>query len=95
MKTVSDSSILKWMFQPGRRFSLLIVDDEELVRDLHRTVFAEDDYLLHMADDGQEALRVLSKVIVDAALVDLQMPRMDGLTLLKEIKGKYPGIMVV
>ena len=95
MKAVSESDILKWMFQPGRKFSLLIVDDEELVQDLLLTVFSEDDYLLHVADNGQEALSVLNRVSVDAALVDLQMPRMDGLTLLKEIKGRYPGIMVV
>ncbi len=42
-----------------------------------------------------EALSLLEKANVDAALVDLQMPEMDGLILLGKIKEKYPGIMVV
>ena len=42
-----------------------------------------------------EALSILERFKVNAALVDLQMPKMDGLTLLTEIKEKYPGIMVI
>ena len=58
-------------------------------------LFSEDNYLLHTAGNGVEALSLLEKANVDAALVDLQMPEMDGLILLGEIKEKYPGIMVV
>jgi len=83
------------MFQSKNLFSLLIVDDEQLFRELLHTAFLEDDYTLHTAGNGVEALSILEKTNVDAALVDLQMPEMDGLTLLGEIKEKYPGIMVI
>lgn len=83
------------MFQSEKKFSLLIVDDEQLFRELLHTAFLEDDYILHTAGNGVEALSILEKTNVDAALVDLQMPEMDGLTLLGEIKEKYPGIMVI
>ena len=83
------------MFQLKNIFSLLIVDDEPLFRELLRTAFLEDDYILHTAENGVEALSILEETHVDAALVDLQMPEMDGLTLLTEIKEKYPGIMVI
>jgi len=83
------------MFQSNNRFSLLIVDDEPLFRELLHTAFLGDNYILHTAGNGVEALSILERFKVNAALVDLQMPKMDGLTLLTEIKEKYPGIMVI
>lgn len=83
------------MFQTDNRFSLLIVDDEPLFRELLHTAFLEDDYLLHTAGNGVEALSILAEFKVDAALVDLQIPKMDGLTLLTVIKEKYPEIIVI
>ena len=81
--------------QLGSRFSLLIVDDESSIRELLYTVFLEDNYILHGAGDGIEALSLLKNNKVDAALVDLIMPEMDGLTLLGEIRKTYPEIMVI
>ena len=87
--------ILYVMNQSENVFSLLIVDDEPLFLELLQTVFSKDGYILHTAGNGMEALTILEKFNVDAALVDLQMPKMDGLSLLKVIKEKYPGIMVI
>jgi CheY-like chemotaxis protein len=55
------------------------------------TVFLEDNYLLYEAGDGIEALSLLKRNKVDAALVDLQMPEMDGLGLLGELKKSLSG----
>ena len=59
------------------------------------TVFLEDNYLLYEAGDGIEALSLLKRNKVDAALVDLQMPEMDGLGLLGELKKTYPEITAI
>ena len=76
------------------RFSLLFVDDDPQVLSLLEDVFAKKDYHIRTAQDGQDALTILAETRIDAALVDLRMPGMDGLTLLKEIRTRYPGIMV-
>ena len=76
-------------------FSLLIVDDEpKVISALGRTLRAEG-YDVHGARNGQEALALLRNVPVDAAIVDLKMPGMDGLSLLHEIKTSFPEVMVV
>jgi len=83
------------MDQSENNFSLLIVDDDPLFRDLLQTNFSEDGYTLHSAADGVEALELIEQFNIDAALVDLQMPKMDGLSLLTIIKDKCPDIMVI
>jgi DNA-binding NtrC family response regulator len=83
------------MNPPEETFSLLLVDDEPSVLSSLKRVFFEDDYQIHTAGNGDQALALLSEVKVDAALIDLKMPGMDGLTLLKEMHRDYPQIMVI
>ncbi len=71
------------------------MDDEPLFYDLIHTVFHEDDYILHDAENGLEALSIIKKSRVDAALIDLKMPGMNGLELLAEINKKCPKIEVL
>jgi len=57
--------------------------------------FAEAGYRIHTAGGGLEAQDLLKQVRIDAAVVDLAMPQMDGLELLKRIRQEYPALMVV
>ena len=75
------------------KFSLLCVDDEPPMLRLLEETFAEEDYDIHTASDANEALVLLQKTRIDAALIDFMMPRMDGLTLLKRIRKEHPVIM--
>ena len=77
------------------RFSLLMVDDEPSVLSSLKRVFFEDDYQIHTAGNGAQALELLSEVKIDAALIDLKMPGMDGLTLLKTMREDFPQTMVI
>ena len=77
------------------KFSLLMVDDEPNVLSTLKKTFLGADYDIHTAPNGREALGLMRDVRIDAALIDLNMPGMDGLTLLKEIRKGYPQIMVI
>ena len=58
-------------------------------------LFSEADYSLLLASNGPEALRLASEARIDAALVDLVMPEMGGMEVLKEIRNRQPEAMVV
>ena len=65
---------------------ILIVDDEPLTRRSLYEILKFDGYEVITADDGLAALEIIKKAPPQIAIVDLKMPRLDGLGLLKEIK---------
>jgi CheY-like chemotaxis protein len=82
--------------------SILIVDDETDVADLFRQRFRresrEGTYVLHFAFSGEEALEKLADEIEPQLIVilsDINMPGMDGLALLREIKARWPDLPVM
>jgi CheY-like chemotaxis protein len=81
--------------------SILVVDDEADVADLFRQRFRREVrqglYVLHFAHSGEAALKMLSEGIRPELIVilsDINMPGMDGLTLLAEIKRRWPELPV-
>ena len=77
------------------RGRLLIVDDEDSVRDSLKHWFETDDLEVLTAEDGNVALRALEGTTIDVALVDLKMPGMDGLELQQRIRAFDPEIAVI
>jgi len=82
--------------------SILIVDDEADVAELFRQRFRREarqgTYVLHFAASGEEALDKLSNGVRPELIVilsDINMPGMDGLTLLREIKQRRPDLPVM
>jgi CheY-like chemotaxis protein len=87
--------------QSARRASILVVDDEPDVADLFRQHFRREarqgTYVMHFAASGAEALDRLAEEIrpaLVAVLSDINMPGMDGLQLLAEIKQRFPELPV-
>lgn len=74
--------------------TLLIVDDELGARQ-SLEVILEDDYRILSAESGQETLEVLQKETIDLVLLDVNMPDMDGLEVLRKIKGQEEEIDVI
>ncbi len=65
---------------------ILVVDDEEEVRDTLQHVLKSLNYIPHVAANGKEALDILNKEKIDVVLSDLYMPEMDGIELLKRVR---------
>jgi len=78
---------------PVSKPRILVVDDEPNARTALRAILTEEGYELREAADGEEALAMLAEFLPDVALVDVRMPRMDGLALLR--KAKEQGIDTV
>jgi CheY-like chemotaxis protein len=82
--------------------SILIVDDEPDVAELFRQRFRREarqgTYVLHFAGSGEDALQLLAHGIEPQLIVilsDINMPGMDGLSLLREIKRRRPELPVM
>jgi DNA-binding NtrC family response regulator len=70
----------------ARKISILIVDDEESVRDSLYNWFIEDGYRVGCAEDAKRALSILESDAFDIILADIKMLGMDGLEMLRRIK---------
>ena len=74
---------------------VLIVDDEEGIRELMSDNLSELGYTCHTASCGDDALALLSRQEVQVALLDVMMPGMTGLSLFQHLQERFPNIAVV
>ena len=75
---------------------ILVVDDEAPVRELLKRGLSQmGNFSVEVASNGSEAVEKIEKDIFDLVLTDLMMPEMDGMELLKTIKGTRPEVMVI
>lgn len=70
------------------RARILIADDEEGIRESLNLILG-DDYDLAFATDGQETLAKLKAEAFDLALLDIKMPKLDGLEVLRRLRGDH------
>lgn len=74
---------------------ILVVDDDEVVRLSHLRSLAGANYNVVAVWNGPEALRAMEREPFDVILLDLRMPGMDGMAVLKLIKERWPETEVV
>lgn len=77
------------------RPQILIADDEEGIRFVLRELLTREGFVVAEARDGQEALDKAAQTAFDLAILDLKMPRVDGLSVLRELKRLYPRLIVL
>ncbi len=76
--------------------TVLLVDDDELVRETVAGILADRGYNVLKAEHGREALSVLSRTAgIEAVILDIMMPEMEGIEALREIRKGWPGIPVI
>jgi DNA-binding response OmpR family regulator len=76
-------------------FRVLVVDDDELIRELVVSVLSQKGHHCITALDGVDALRQFSVNRIDAVIADIVMPRMDGITLTKELLKQNPKLPIM
>ena len=69
-----------------RNAAVLVVDDEEIMRDILGTLLEREGYSVRLASSGQEGLDLAKSLPFDAVIVDVMMPGIDGLQVLDELK---------
>jgi two-component system, cell cycle sensor histidine kinase and response regulator CckA len=94
-----------WLLQPhmaaalyrnGRNRTILVVEDEAVIRDILRIVLKRMGHVVLEACDGQEGLTISRKFNerIDLVISDIRMPRMDGPTMVRHLQAERPDVKV-
>ena len=83
----------------SNRANILIIDDKESMRDTCQKALSHSGNRVEVAEDGMKGLAMLKRESFDLVILDLKMPKMDGITLIKKLKSQLttrfiPIIMV-
>ena len=77
------------------KYTILVVDDEELIRELVFTILSNLGYSCITATNGIDALDKMKGKKIGVVITDIKMPEMDGIILTREISRQYPGLPVM
>lgn len=72
---------------------ILVVDDEESIREFLEIMLRKEGFEVTTAEDGQKALDTIKKKSFDLVISDLQMPNMTGIELLRQVKDQHPEML--
>jgi type II secretory ATPase GspE/PulE/Tfp pilus assembly ATPase PilB-like protein/FixJ family two-component response regulator len=75
---------------PSAKYQILFVDDEHNVLKSMRRIFRQENYTIHTADTGEQALSIMDQETIQVVITDHRMPGMNGTDLLREIKKRWP-----
>ena len=70
------------------RATILLVEDEDTLRRVMRDLLEQEGYLVHEAGDGAEALEMIDRFAPDVVLLDLNLPNVDGYTVLAQLRSR-------
>lgn len=75
--------------------NILIIDDEPSIRTILREILEDEGYTVYEGGDGFEGLHLLKTTKIELVLLDIWLPRMGGIDVLKEIKKTFPELEVI
>jgi two-component system phosphate regulon response regulator PhoB len=69
---------------------ILVVEDDQFLRELYDELLREDGYEVVLADEGEKGLKEIQKGGYDLILLDIMLPKIDGLEILRRVKNQPP-----
>jgi CheY-like chemotaxis protein len=75
--------------------TVLIVEDEKALNEAYQMILDKHGYQTLAASNGEEALAVIEKNMPDVILLDMKMPKMNGLEFLRRLEGKKPEPVII
>ncbi len=79
----------------GELGKILVVDDEENIRNILQRILEEAGYDVVTAANGQEALDKVSQLMPEAVVLDIKMPGMSGMEVLRQITANWTDVCVI
>ncbi len=83
------------MTQTTPHAKILVVDDEKKNQNILKRFLENKQFLVAVADDGNDALVKIEEFDPECVLLDIQMPNLNGIDTLKEIKNRRPKVEVI
>jgi len=77
------------------QYTVLVVDDEKVIRDGCTLILQPEGYLVKTAANGREAIELLEAEPVNVVLCDLKMPVMGALEVLEEARDRFPDVPII
>lgn len=74
---------------------ILLVEDEDFIRELYVRQLSKAGFQVKAAEDGQSGLQMLQQETFDLLLLDIMLPGMNGLQVLREFKTQYPNSSMI
>ena len=75
--------------------TILLVEDDDLVKDMLAQVLERGSHKVIRAHDGEEAAELLKNISPDIIVTDIIMPKKSGITLISEVKNRHPDMEII
>jgi len=86
MNLVTEHAIIK----NNMAQKILVVEDDQFLRELYDELLKEEGYEISLSEDGESGLAQIQKGGFDLILLDIMLPKIDGLEILRRVKNKPP-----
>ena len=73
------------MKEAAQKKTIVIAEDEKAIADAERLIL-EDEFMVHLAHDGEQAISTINRVKPDIVVLDLMLPKLNGLEICKKIR---------
>jgi len=74
---------------------ILVIDDEDLIRELVKEMLEAEGYVVYTAANGKDGVRLYRKELPDLIITDIFMPEMEGLETIQELQRVSPNVKII